>query len=130
MGASAGIWRPQGHWYEVNHVWSLGGRRTFQRRGGLALEIVRGPRRARLVGDGAGLAGQDQIGRQRDDLLGGNAGSDDVVTGGGAQPMLLLAKGEYPGDRMEAGAQQVGQRDVKGVTVGLCGDVQAQRLRR
>jgi hypothetical protein len=44
--------------------------------------------------------------------------------------MLLLAKGEYPGDRMEAGAQQVGQRDVKGVTVGLCGDVQAQRLRR
>ncbi len=49
--------------------------------------------------------------------------------------MLLLAKGEHPGDRVEAGAQQVrqlldeqGQRDVKGVTVGLRGDVQAQRL--
>lgn len=49
--------------------------------------------------------------------------------------MLLLAAGEYPLDRVEPGTQQggqvldeQGQRDVKGVAVGLRRDVQAQRL--
>ncbi len=105
-------------------------------RGGLALVfVVRRTRRTRLIGDIAGLARQDEIRRQWYELLGGNAGSDDVVAGRGAQEVLLLTIGEHPGDRVEPGAQQVGQvldeqgqGHVKGVTARLRSDMQAQGL--
>ena len=111
-----------------------GGRRS--RSGGLLLALVAsGTWRTRLVGAIAGLALQEQIGRQGLDLPGGDERDHHLEAARGTQEALGVAVDQDPVQRMLARAQQVrqvlhqqGQRHVKGVTVSLMSDMQTQGL--